>query len=459
MPDGTTPPPLVLDPRDPTATARVLIANKYTRKKVRTLYRHRGISYAWRGTSYIEIADDEHRAAIRTMLEEAHREGRNGREPFKPTRANVEEVLAALRDLTYLQEQIEPPSWLEPGVDIDPANIIACANSLLDVKSRKLVLHNPTFFNLNALDFAYDPAAPPPKEWLTFLRTVWCDDTEAIETLQDLFGLCLTPETRHQKLFMLVGPKRCGKGTIGRILRALIGHANCCSPTLAGLGTNFGLEPLIGKRLAIISDARLSGRADQAVIAERLLSISGEDALTVDRKFKPAWTGMLRTRFVILTNELPRIADASGALASRFIVLTLKNSFFGREDLGLTDRLLAELPSILNWSLDGLGRLRKRRHFRQPQSSAAAITDLEDLASPIKAFLRDRCNIGPGHNVAVEHLFEGWKVWCASQNRDHPGNAQSFGRDLRTALPDLKIIQPRQEDGGRTRLYDGVGLK
>jgi hypothetical protein len=31
----------------------------------------------------------------------------------------------------------------------------------------------------------------------------------------------------------------------------------------------------------------------------------------------------LATRFMIMTNELPRIADASGALASRFIVLTL----------------------------------------------------------------------------------------------------------------------------------------
>ena len=31
----------------------------------------------------------------------------------------------------------------------------------------------------------------------------------------------------------------------------LIGAANCVAPTLAGLGTNFGLAPLIGKRVAI----------------------------------------------------------------------------------------------------------------------------------------------------------------------------------------------------------------
>src|SRR5262249_30445448 len=140
---------------------------------------------------------------------------------------------------------------------------------------------------------------------------------------------------------LIVGPKRGGKGTIGRVATALVGRANVCAPTLASLERNFGLAPLIGKQLAIISDARLGSRADQQVIAERLLSISGEDSLTIDRKFLPSWTGQLATRFMILTNELPRIADASGALASRFVVLTLKRSFYGVEDLRLTDRLLA----------------------------------------------------------------------------------------------------------------------
>jgi putative DNA primase/helicase len=52
-----------------------------------------------------------------------------------------------------------------------------------------------------------------------------------------------------------------------------------------------------------------------------LLSITGEDTIIIDRKFREAWTGRLQARFPILSNELPCLADASGALASRFIVL------------------------------------------------------------------------------------------------------------------------------------------
>ena len=135
------------------------------------------------------------------------------------------------------------------------------------------------------------------------------------------------------------------------------------APTLAGLGTNFGLAPLIGKRVAIISDARLSGRADQHAIAERLLSITGEDALTIDRKYKSAWTGQLQTRFLIISNELFRLADASGALASRFILLMLAKSFYGQEDRNLTKKLMTELPGILNWAAAGWVRARTARSF------------------------------------------------------------------------------------------------
>ena len=54
-----------------------------------------------------------------------------------------------------------------------------------------------------------------------------------------------------------------------------------------------------------------------SIVVERLLSISGEDTLTVDRKYREPWTGQLPTRIVILSNELPRLTDSSGALASR----------------------------------------------------------------------------------------------------------------------------------------------
>ena len=418
----------VLRPEAPLESAIVFLARD------RIMHHLQGTFYEWQGTHYTEVAREEMRAQLYAFLHKARRVTEKGTVPFDPSKFKVVNVLEAVAAEAQLPSTTRAPAWLDT-TSLPPEELIVCTNGLLHFPKRALLAHTPALFSLNALPFDYNPAAPKPAAWLTFLGQLWPEDQDTINVLQEIFGLLLTGNTRHQKAFLLVGPKRSGKGTIARILRRLLGPANVCGPTLSSLATSFGLMPLIGKRLAIISDARLGGKTDQNVIVERILAITGEDALTVDRKYLDQWTGYLETRFVILTNELPRLTDASGALASRFITLVFTESFYGREDLGLTDKLATELPGILNWALKGLGRLQKRGYFVPPKSSAEAQRELEDLGSPVGAFLRDRCLIDPRRRVECNKLFLGWATWCQDNHRDFPGTTQMFARDLRAAVP------------------------
>ena len=108
------------------------------------------------------------------------------------------------------------------------------------------------------------------------------------------------------EILLMVGPTRGGKGAFARILTALVGSENVAGPTLSSLGGECGLQPLIGKPLAIVSDARFGGR-DSTVVVERLLSISGEDTLTVNRKCRDQWTGKLPPRLHVISNGLPKL--------------------------------------------------------------------------------------------------------------------------------------------------------
>jgi putative DNA primase/helicase len=418
------------------------IARLFAPAEPNMLIYHRGGFYEWDGCAW--PAADE--AMVRSRLYEFLdlRKTVNARGdiiPVKPSARMVSDVLDALRAAKCLDASIAAPAWLD-GEDDPPAHeIVVCANGLLHLPTLQLLPHQPAFFSHNALTFGFEPRAPEPQRWLAFLRQLWPNDLPSRAALQELFGYSLTADTRQQKAFLLIGPKRSGKGTIARVLRELVGAHNCVAPTLAGLGTNFGLAPLIGKRVGIISDARLSGRADQHTIAERLLSITGEDGITIDRKYAPAWTGQLQTRFLILSNELPRLADASGALASRFILLVLNESFYGREDQALTGKLLAELPGILNWAIAGWARLAHLGAFKQPESGVEAMETLEDLASPIGAFIRERCDVGAAYSADIAAVYVGWSQWCETQGREHAGTVQTFGRDLRAAVPSLKTAQ------------------
>jgi putative DNA primase/helicase len=93
----------------------------------------------------------------------------------------------------------------------------------------------------------------------------------------------------------------------------------------------------------------------------------------------------------------------------------------------------------------------------QPRSSDEAIEQLEMLSSPIKAYVRDRCHVGPQHAVPVELLFQDYRAWC-DDNGCHKASKHIFGRDLHAAVPSLRNLRPR--DGERRgHEYQGIGMK
>lgn len=456
----------ILDKANPCPTARLFLCDHYTHADGLALVTSGGSVFVFTGPAFTEGAWDKLRSQLYPFLEAHQQERRLPKggttlEPFKPTKRDVDLVIDALSAATHVDAR--PPAWLSEADarDMpDPARLLVATNGVFNLHGRGLARVSrptPRLFTLNAIGYAVQPNAPRPAEWLAFLERLWPDDPQSIELLAEWFGLCLTADTSQQKILALIGPPRSGKGTVARVLSAMIGMENVCGPTLSGLGTNFGMWPLLNKRLAIVSDARLSNRTDQAIVTERLLSISGEDALTIDRKNMAPVTARLTTRIMLLSNELPRLSDSSGALASRFLILILRESHLGREDTKLTERLLAELPGILNWAVDGWHRLRERGHFQQPDTGREAIEDLNDLSSPAAAFVRDWCAVRPGLRVAVPDLFDAWGLWCKEQGRDQPGQRSVFGRDLKAAVPGITTSQVMVA-GDRFRCFEGIDL-
>ncbi len=451
---------LIPSPKAPYDVAVALAEETYRDADGTLLLRSwRGYSYRWKRTSWDKADEAGVRAELYQALQPAvYWTDKGELAPWNPNRYKVVDVLTALAALTYTPEETDTPSWLERRDEDPPAHeLVAVGNGLLHVPTRRLLDHTPRFFNTVGVPFAYDPQAAEPECWLKFLRELWPDDPEAVATLQEWFGYVISGDTRMHKILFILGPVRSGKGTIARVLTAVVGRANSCGPTLASLATNFGLQALIGKSVAIVADARL-GAANSNVVVERLLSISGDDVLTIDRKYREHWSGKLDTRFMILSNELPGFGDASGAIATRLLVLTLTQSFLGQEDHDLTDKLLAELPGILNWSLAGLDRLRDQDRFTEPKSSRDAIVTLQDAVSPISAFVRERCVVGPDYEVAVDLLYREWCQWCEEQGRDHPGPKATFAKNLRAVVATVHRERVRVDDQREYR-YTGIALR
>lgn len=366
----------------------------------------------------------------------------------------ISNVKQALQAYTRIPADLSPPCWAY-GDGPAPSASIAARNGVLDLAAHvsedpgAFIPATPRFLTLNRTSFDYDPNAGRPAGWLAFLNSLWPNDPDSIKCLQEWFGYLLTPDTSLQKMLMLIGPPRAGKGTIGRILKLLIGERNIAAPTLASLADQFGLCDLLDKTVAIIADARLSGRADSVAVTEQLLCISGEDPRTINRKFLSPTVANLRTRFVFFSNELPRFGDSSAAIVSRLVILRLTETFIGREDTGLLDRLTPELPGILLWAIKGWDRLRLTRRFTAPSSAAELIEDAENLASPVKLWVSEDCELTDDAETATTELYRSWCEWCKRHGRDKPGSQELLVRDLRAAFPNLK----KTRLGGKARRY------
>lgn len=486
--DGPPPPEQDTDPH---RLARLFL-ERHRHPDGLTLRYYRGEFIRWNRAAYEQVPDRDLQAQVtafvRRQLErdtlarvaayyaeqkrtEAAGEAEGKKAPAKDevptvprvTRSLIGDVVQALAGMCLIPSAVQAPAWIG-GDGPQPAELIVTPNAVVhlpsfaDGRPGAVLTPTPRLLTFERLDFDFDPDAPAPSEWLKFLADVWTGDPESIDTFQEWCGYTITPDTSLQKILLAVGPPRAGKGTSMKVNRWLVGERNVASPTLTELTQRFALSGLLHKSLAVIADARLSGRTDTTPAVERLLSISGEDAVDVDRKGLPIVNARLGVRFAIVTNELPNLKDVSGALVSRMIVLRYTRTFLGREDHGLEARLRGELPGILVWAIAGWKRLRDRGRFQQPASGAELVQELEALGSPVTAFLREKCRVGATYEVEVRDLYRTWRSWCEQVGRREPGSEQVFGRDVRAAVPGVDVSRPRI-GGQRVRVYRGIGLR
>lgn len=459
------------DPRAIRDDASVTLADAYLEQHGhdedgrRLLWHWRGNFYEWDGVAYRRQEQEVLRSAVLKFLRGLRVMQRKGSpKPFLPEPRHVRAVIETLAG--ECQSPVaRMPAWMDDHRP-DPSDVIAFTNGLLDFKRFErdeisiLTPPTPMWFSETVLPYRLDAQARCVG-WMNFLESVLGSNEKGKRLLQEWFGYCLTADTRHQKLMMLIGPRRCGKGTICRTLQRVVGEGNYANPSFSGLGSRFGLEPLIGKRVAIIPDAHLGREADAVQVLDKLLQISGEDSVTVEPKGKSAHASVkLGVRFMIACNEPPDLPDASGAIIPRLLMLEFANSFAGREDMALDERLAGEAPGIAFWALEGLQRLRKQGTFTEPEGTADLRNDFERQSAPIAAFIQDRCELGTHehHTVSVDDLYQVWLTW-AQGNGHKPGTKEGFGRRLRSASRGAVFKRRVAEDGKQFMRYEGIRLR
>lgn len=321
-------------------------------------------------------------------------------------------------------------------------------------------------------------AVPAPESfvaWRAFLASVWgsgagydgkSPDVESIALVHQMIGYLLSGSNDQQKLFLLLGPPRSGKGTIAKLLFKLFGD-DARGFKLAGLDGTFALEHLLGKSLAIDGDVRRSKSVnrDEGKIVERVLGITSGDVQEVPRKNKTAISCILPTRIVLNSNPPFSLRDVGGAMASRVITLPFRTSFLGNEDFELESKLTAELPAIVALAMQSMKTFRAVGRFIEPESAGEMREEIERGQNPLKEFFDEWCELdlysaNPAR-VPCGQLYGAMRQW-AEENGNVAPSAQSFA----SALKNLGVRRVRPADqalkkeGKRPNFcYSGIKLR
>jgi putative DNA primase/helicase len=462
-------PGFVVSPATPQISAELFKAALFP-----NLIRHQDVFMKWDGAAYLPVENATVEAQLSAFLGSAFEKGfekdkdEDGNEVkvpkyfrFNPKKSHISEVYAMLGHACHVpMNTMAPPAWLNDTPDeykvLNPKNLISFRNGLLDISTRKLYPATPFFFTLTALDIEHDPNAPEPELWLEFCQEVTKDRQQLVDLLQEMLGYLISTDTSMHKVFFLWGRPRSGKGTILRITTALVGKQNTRFPTIETLAGRFGLQGLIGGSVAQVTDMNTQSRADLGTSASRINGISGEDGQTVERKGITDWNGVLPVRFQLAGNTLPNFGSHTGAMAARLLIIPFDESFEGREDRALTDKLIAELPGILNWALAGLDRLRLMGEFEEPDDSKAAKLRLIYLSNPIHGFVEEKCVVKAGAGIDKDVLYAAYVAHCDAV-RSPPKALGDFTEQLQQIYPTVKAGRRRIGDK-RVHTYVGIRL-
>ena len=311
---------------------------------------------------------------------------------------------------------------------------------------------------LNRLRVNYNPEAPSPAIWLSFLDDLLHE--EDIVTLQEYMGYCLIPCTKAQQMLFLIGSGGEGKSRIGLIMKKFFADSMNMS-SLHKIETNrFARADLENKLLMLDDDLKMGALQSTNYIKT---IVTAEEATDIERKGHQSVQRLLYSRLFCLGNGSPSaLYDKSRGFYRRQIILTTKEKSKDRvDDPFLVEKMAEELEGIFLWCFEGLQRL-IADNFRFTVSDRAKenLRDAEESGNNLTVFLssEDYIRFEESASSTTADVYRGYMVWCRD-NAEKPVAQRTLATFLKQHAamyhirPDHNVLN---RDGKRVRGFRGL---
>ena len=351
-------------------------------------------------------------------------------------------------------------------LDADRLECIEEDTRYLNLKNGLLRLSD--VITLSQLPVSYDSSAKCPN-FLRYLETVFEGDQERISLVQEIFGYCLTADTKLQKFFIFYGNGSNGKSILANVMRKVIGKDNCSSSTLEQLSKQFGGQVIQGKRLNISGE---SDSSRNALNTQQLKLITGEDMIQIESKFKNPVMIRPYVKLVVLSNHYPKTEDTSDGFLRRCLFIPFNVRFVEEggelgpkeayKDKDLQSKLDTELDGIFMWALQGYQRLKKQNYvLTQCEASEQVLKDFIIYNNPVKEFIVDHLVVCPGNRELKNDVYAAYQGW-AKRNNVHNGltiSSKEFWNNFAQSITVFKDYQYELKKSNGNRYVCNLKIK
>lgn len=219
-------------------------------------------------------------------------------------------------------------------------------NCVFNFKNCEVEKHDMSnnFNYINPYDLNLDEDIPTP-HFDKFLEEIFESKSELIKYMLYLTGYLISGTKSRQNFYICKGKGKNGKSVYLQLLEKLVGEDFVISPSLSKLSTNkFSLGNAEGKKLIIASENQ---NKSIGIDTELLKSLTGNDRIEMERKFKDAQTKRLNLELIFSANSILKFRDDTYGFKRRIQVIpfnyTVKNA-----DIDLPSKLENEIPGIMN---------------------------------------------------------------------------------------------------------------
>lgn len=334
-------------------------------------------------------------------------------------------------------------------------------NGVYNQRIGRLMEFNPNFIYLTKIPVDYQPnpinpviTAPDGYQWdVESWIADLAEEPDTTELIWQVIADCMQPShSRYKSIWFYSEKGNNGKGTIGQLIKNLLGRGNYSSLSVADFNHEFLKETLLGAGANIADENDVDVFIDS--VKDYKASVTGDD-INVNRKYeKPLRIQFLGTNIQMM-NGLPKTKDKSDSFYRRLIIVPFLKSFtnngerkYIKDDyIHRTDVLQYVLYKVLQMDFE---------EYITPASSAVLMASYKEKNNPVLEFWNELKEEFKWDLLPTQFLYDLYVKWFAINNPSGKVmSKRSFSDNLTSvihALSDPWLDKTGQNDKVRSSL-------